>query len=83
MARHYKNGLEYFSHDTTMKYDTKIKLLKAKFGIYGYGVYNLILEEVDELWDCIKSNDQNINKYNETIQIIAMCVCYIQEVLRK
>ena len=46
MARHYKSGLEYFSHDTSMKDDTKIKLLKAKFGVYGYGIFNLILEDI-------------------------------------
>ena len=60
MARHYKNGLEYFSHDTTMKDDTKIKLLKAKFGIFGYGVYNLILEDIYKESYYLKINEDYI-----------------------
>jgi len=60
MARHFKNGLEYFSHDTTMKDDTKIKLLKAKFGIYGYGVYNLILEDIYKESYYLKINEDYI-----------------------
>jgi hypothetical protein len=46
MARHFKNGIEYFSHDTNMKDDTKIKLLKAKYGLTGYAIYNLLLEDI-------------------------------------
>jgi len=43
--------------------------------------FAVIKEEFDELWDCIKNNSANHLKYSETIQIMAMCHCYIEEVL--
>ena len=46
MARPLKRGIDYFSHDVNMNHDIKIKLLKAKFGITGYAIYNLLLEDI-------------------------------------
>lgn len=45
MARPIKAGLEYFSHDTDMSEDLKIRKLEAKFGLTGYAVFNKILEQ--------------------------------------
>ena len=45
--------------------------------------YAVILEEVEELWDCIKNNSNAGMKYFELIQVIAMCVCYDKEILSK
>ena len=46
MARPLKKGIDYFSHDVNMNHDIKIKLLKAKFGLTGYAVFNLLLEDI-------------------------------------
>jgi len=46
MARTEKCGLDYFSHDTDMFYDPKIKFLKASFGLLGYAVYQRLLENI-------------------------------------
>jgi hypothetical protein len=40
--------LQYFKHFTKMRSDTKIRRLFAKYGIEGYGLYNLILESIAE-----------------------------------
>ena len=44
MARPQKLNADYFSHDTTMRSEMKIKALRRKFGIEGYGVYVMMLE---------------------------------------
>lgn len=46
MARPYKPGLEYFSHDVDLSSDPKTELLEAKHGLTGYGVYLKLLERV-------------------------------------
>lgn len=46
MARPLKKGIDYFSHDVNMNHDIKIKLLKAKYGLTGYAIYNLLLEDI-------------------------------------
>ena len=46
MARPLKRGIDYFSHDVNMNHDIKIKLLKAKYGLTGYAIYNLLLEDI-------------------------------------
>jgi hypothetical protein len=38
----------YFKHMSNMRHDTKIKRLIAKYGIEGYGLYNLIIESIVE-----------------------------------
>ena len=40
--------MQYFKHMTNMRNDTKIKRLINKYGIEGYGVYNLVLEIIVE-----------------------------------
>ena len=40
--------MKYFKHQSNMRHDTKIKRLIAKFGIEGYGLYNLIVESITE-----------------------------------
>ena len=52
MARPNKNNMDYFSHDSDMRNDVKIKALRRKFSHNGYAVWNYILEvltNADEL----------------------------------
>jgi hypothetical protein len=44
MARPIKNYCDYFSHDRDMRNHRKIKALRTKFGISGYGIWNMCLE---------------------------------------
>ena len=44
MARPIKNNADYFPHDADMRNDPRIKALRRKFGIEGYGVYSMLLE---------------------------------------
>jgi hypothetical protein len=44
MARPKRNNADYFSHDTSMRDDPKIKALRNKFGITGYAIYSMMLE---------------------------------------
>lgn len=46
MARPLKIGIDYFSHDTNMSKDSKIRFIKAKYGIIGYAVYSMLLEDI-------------------------------------
>lgn len=46
LARRTKIGIEYFSHDVDSISDKKLRLLKAKHGVIGYGIYFLLLEEI-------------------------------------
>jgi len=52
MARPKKNNMDYFSHDNGMRNDRKIKAVRARFGLQGYAVYNMILELLAEA-DCL------------------------------
>jgi len=40
--------MQYFKHMTNMRHDTKIKRLINKYGLEGYGLYNLIIESITE-----------------------------------
>lgn len=44
MARPIKNNADYFPHDADMRNDTRIKAVRRKFGIEGYGIYCMLLE---------------------------------------
>lgn len=44
MARPVKNYCDYFTHDRDMRNHRKIKALRTKFGICGYGIWNMVLE---------------------------------------
>ncbi len=41
-----KRGLSYFSHDTDMFFDRKMKYIRAKHKLIGYAVYNRLLEMI-------------------------------------
>ena len=40
--------MKYFKHMTNMRHDVKIKRLISRYGIEGYGLYNLMLEAIAE-----------------------------------
>ena len=40
--------MQYFKHFTKMRTDPKVRRLFAKYGLEGYGLYNLILESIAE-----------------------------------
>lgn len=44
MARPIKNSVDYFSHDANMRNHRKVKAIRNKFGLIGYGLWALILE---------------------------------------
>lgn len=44
MARPVKNNADYFSHDADMRNHRKMKAIRAKFGLEGYAVWNMLLE---------------------------------------
>jgi len=72
MARQTKPGIDYFSHDTDIFQDIKIKILKAKHGLIGYAVYIRLLEElyrengyylhITEDFNILFSSDNNISQ---------------------
>ncbi|MBI9052327.1 MAG: DUF4373 domain-containing protein [Bacteroidales bacterium] len=48
MARPKKDNADYFTHDSDMRNDPKIRALRRKFGLTGYAVYNFILETLTD-----------------------------------
>lgn len=46
MARPIKNNADYFSHDTDMRDDPKIKALRRRFNVEGYGLWCMLLESI-------------------------------------
>jgi len=44
MARPTKHNADYFSHDTAMRDDPKIKALRRKYSHKGYSIWNMLLE---------------------------------------
>lgn len=44
MARPIKHNADYFPHDADMRNDPRIKALRRKYGIEGYGIYCMLLE---------------------------------------
>ena len=83
MARDVKIGIDYFSHDTDMFHDPKIRILKAKYGLIGYAVYIRLLEEIyhnngyyielDEDYMLLFADENNIT-INELENIIDVCI---------
>lgn len=59
--------MKWFKHDTNSRNDTKLKLLKKKFGATGYGVYFELLEIVGEN---IKDNNQKEWGFVEEVHTI-------------
>lgn len=48
MARPKKTNADYFSHDTDMRNDLKIKAIRRKFGLTGYAVWCMLLEVITD-----------------------------------
>ena len=46
MARTGKVGIDYWSHDSDMSNDPKIRIIMAKHGLLGYGMFNLLLDRL-------------------------------------
>lgn len=46
MARPLKQGLDYFPHDTDCRNDKKLRIIRALFGLEGYAVYMMLLEQI-------------------------------------
>lgn len=48
MARPIKNNADYFPHDADMRNDPKVKAIRRKFGIEGYGIYCMTIEYLSD-----------------------------------
>lgn len=48
MARPIKNNADYFPHDADMRNDPRIKAVRRKFGIEGYGIYTMLVEYLSD-----------------------------------
>lgn len=48
MPRPKKRNADYFSHDANMRNNRKIRALRSKYGLAGYGVWCMILESLTE-----------------------------------
>jgi len=44
VARPQKNNATYFTHDSDMRNDLKVKALRKNFGLKGYAIWNMFLE---------------------------------------
>lgn len=82
MARLIKAGLDYFSHDVDMLQDRKIKVIKAKYGLTGYAVFLLLLEDiyregyylkVDEEYILLFSTDHHLDEILVK-EILDLCI---------
>ena len=81
MARTCKKGIDYFSHDTSMSNDFKVKMIQAKHGIEAYAIYNKLLERIyDEngYWLHL-SEDVNILFCNDNIIAIDVYILVVNE----
>jgi hypothetical protein len=83
MPRPKKNNADYFSHDADMRNNRKLKAVRGKFGIMGYGVYNMLLEMLtDADYNRITLNDIELEliagdfgvSVTELQEIINFCV---------
>ena len=54
-----KNGLKYFTVDTDIFQDRRIKRLKKDFGCNGFAVYLFIINEVYRVEGCVLAWDEN------------------------
>ena len=64
MARPKKNNADYFSHESEMRNDVKIKALRRKFSHTGYAVWNYLLEVLtDAEGFCINWKELDIELY--------------------
>lgn len=51
--------MKWFKHDSNANMDAKLKKVRAKYGMEGYGVY----------WYCLELVAQNIDKHNLTFEL--------------
>ncbi|WP_321437136.1 DUF4373 domain-containing protein [uncultured Bacteroides sp.] len=58
MARPQKNNADYFSHDSDMRNDIKIKAVRNKFGVTGYTVWCMMLEYLTSCSDNVMPDDE-------------------------
>lgn len=82
MARPLKNNADYFPHDAAMRNDPKIKAVRRKFGIQGYGIYCMVVEyltdadhfsaRVDDLGYELMAGDFDIER-NDLEAIVSYC----------
>lgn len=64
MGRPRKNNAEYYTHDSGMRNDVKIKALRRKFSHTGYAVWNYLLEALTDSDDFrIEWNEVNRELY--------------------
>lgn len=40
--------------------------------------YGILMEEIEEAWECIRKDDHGINLRDEIIQVIAVCYRYLE-----
>lgn len=52
MPKTAKKGFTYFRFETDHFYDPKVKRLKNKFGMEGWGVYHFIINEIFRVEGC-------------------------------
>ena len=82
MARPKKNNADYFSHDADMRNDAKIKAIRRKFGVEGYGVYLMLLEILtDKDYFRLEWNDLNVELISADIEIEAKLLIDIVDYL--
>lgn len=83
MARPKKNNADYFSHESEMRNDVKVKALRRKFSHTGYAVWNYLLEVLtDAEGFSIKWEELDIELYaadfdletTELIEIVDYCI---------
>lgn len=58
MARPPKNNCDYFPHDAGMRNHKKVKAIRSKFGINGYGIWSMVLEH-------LTGSDGNVFPYSD------------------
>jgi len=82
-SRDVKVGIDYFSHDTDIMQDPKMKLIKAKHGLIGYAIFMRLLEELyrekgyylqlSEDVNILFCDDNNLD-YNVYILVLNDCI---------
>lgn len=65
MARPKKTNADYFSHDTGMRNDLKIKAIRRKFGLTGYAVWCMLLEVITD------SDNLELEYTDEQLELIS------------
>ena len=83
MARAGKVGIDYFSHDTNMISDNKIRFIRAKHGLMGYAVFLRLIEDIysengyflkaDDKFNILFASDNNLD-LNVYILILNDCI---------